>query len=191
MVARVYLAGPDVFFPDAAAVLARKKEICTRYGLEGLSPLDNEVQADPSDPGAAARTIYAGNARQMDTADAVIANLTPFRGVSADSGTAFELGYCAARRLPLFGYSVDSRSYAGRVRRSFDLPADAAADGDGMAIEDFGLAENLMLIEAILASGGRFIDARDADGGSDNLTAFEACAVALAETLAARRRLAP
>ena len=190
MPARVYLAGPDVFFPDAAAALARKKEICIRYGMEGLSPFDNEVQSDPFDSRVAPRTIYAGNVRQMDSADAVIANLTPFRGVSADTGTAFELGYCAARGLPLFGYSEDSRSYAERVRRSFDLPPAAAVDGQGMAIEDFGHSENLMLIEAILASGGRFIDGPAGGGAGDDLGAFEACAEALAALLGSERRRA-
>ena len=33
----------------------------------------------------------------MDAADAIIANLTPFRGPSADAGTVYELGYMAGR----------------------------------------------------------------------------------------------
>ena len=37
---RVYLAGPDVFLPDAAAWLERKKAICAGVGLTGVSPLD-------------------------------------------------------------------------------------------------------------------------------------------------------
>ena len=32
----------------------------------------------------------------MKEADAIIANLTPFRGPSADTGTVYELGYMAA-----------------------------------------------------------------------------------------------
>jgi nucleoside 2-deoxyribosyltransferase len=32
----------------------------------------------------------------MDAADAIIANLTPFRGPGADPGTVYELGYMAA-----------------------------------------------------------------------------------------------
>ena len=33
----------------------------------------------------------------MDAADAIIANLTPFRGPGADAGTVYELGYMAGR----------------------------------------------------------------------------------------------
>ena len=48
---KVYLAGPDVFFPDAREVFTWKKEICWNAGLEGMSPLDNEQ--DPDAAGAA------------------------------------------------------------------------------------------------------------------------------------------
>ena len=37
---RVYLAGPDVFVPDAAGRAAALKSICARHGLIGVSPLD-------------------------------------------------------------------------------------------------------------------------------------------------------
>ena len=52
----------------------------------------------------------------MDAADAIIANLTPFRGPGADSGTVYELGYMAGRGKPCFGYSNDPSLYADRVR---------------------------------------------------------------------------
>jgi len=38
---KIYLAGPDVFLPDALEVGKRKREICARHGLRGLFPLDN------------------------------------------------------------------------------------------------------------------------------------------------------
>ena len=37
---RVYLAGPDVFLPDAEVWLARKKAICARADLAAVTPLD-------------------------------------------------------------------------------------------------------------------------------------------------------
>ena len=39
---KIYLAGPDVFLPDAVAMGQRKREICARHGLVGLFPLDND-----------------------------------------------------------------------------------------------------------------------------------------------------
>jgi nucleoside 2-deoxyribosyltransferase len=41
---RVYLAGPDVFYPDAAERAARLKEMCHKNGLEGVFPLDSGVK---------------------------------------------------------------------------------------------------------------------------------------------------
>jgi nucleoside 2-deoxyribosyltransferase len=38
---RVYLAGPDVFLPDAIAWMERKKAICAGARLVGVSPLDD------------------------------------------------------------------------------------------------------------------------------------------------------
>ena len=42
---KAYLAGPDVFFPDASQIDSEKKRICAKYGLVGLFPLDNEISA--------------------------------------------------------------------------------------------------------------------------------------------------
>ena len=35
---KAYLAGPDVFMPDAGAREARRVAICRAHGIEGLSP---------------------------------------------------------------------------------------------------------------------------------------------------------
>ena len=74
---KVYLAGPDVFLPDAIGIGRRKVELCRRHGLTGLYPLDNAI--DPSANGASLQ-IFRANRAMMDSADAVMANLTPFRG---------------------------------------------------------------------------------------------------------------
>src|SRR5271156_4932479 len=91
---KVYLAGPDVFLPDALEVGRQKTEICRRHGLIGLYPLDNVVDRAAAD---ASLRIFKANEAMMDRADAIIANLTPFRGPGADAGTVYELGYMAAR----------------------------------------------------------------------------------------------
>ena len=43
---RVYLAGPEIFFPreEALRLAAEKKAICSDLGLEGVFPFDLEVQ---------------------------------------------------------------------------------------------------------------------------------------------------
>jgi nucleoside 2-deoxyribosyltransferase len=44
MTATAYLAGPDVFLPNAVAHAATKVEICRRLGLRGLSPLNEDAE---------------------------------------------------------------------------------------------------------------------------------------------------
>ena len=114
---KIYLAGPDVFLPDAIEIGRRKAAICARHGVSGLYPLDNAVDLSAAD---ASLAIFKGNEAMMDAADAIIANLTPFRGPSADAGTVYELGYMAGRGKLCFAYSNDPAVYAERVARSFD-----------------------------------------------------------------------
>src|SRR5438445_4527135 len=115
---KIYLAGPDVFLPDAVEIGLRKAAICARHGLTGLYPLDNAVDLAASD---ASLTIFKGNEAMMDAADAIIANLTPFRGPSADAGTVYELGSMAGRGKLCLAYSNDSASYRERVARLYDV----------------------------------------------------------------------
>lgn len=173
---RVYLAGPEVFLPDAVEIGRRKREICSRHALIGLYPLDNEI--DPPTDARFSQAIFEGNIRMIADADLVIANLTPFRGVSADAGTIYEVGHAFALGKPIYGYSHDPAIIARRVTPP---TVKAAADGriyadDGLAVEDFGLADNLMIIEAIAASGGRFLADEHRRGLTwHDLDLFEAC----------------
>src|SRR5450631_2774760 len=107
---KVYLAGPDVFLRDAKQIGQRKKDICAQHGLVGLFPLDDpngDAVVGDAAGGAVpvSLQIFRRCIAMMDAADAVIANLTPFRGPSADAGTVFELGFMAARRKFCAGYS--------------------------------------------------------------------------------------
>jgi nucleoside 2-deoxyribosyltransferase len=55
------------------------------------------------------------------------------------------MGYAAARGLPVFAFSASAEPLAARV------PAGArpGTDRDGMAVEPFGLMENLMIVESL------------------------------------------
>ena len=110
-----YLAGPDVFFPNAREHAARKVEICAKYRLRGLPPLSEEggeLSAEPSFE--AWRVIYDRNLAAMEASDVIIANLTPFRGASADAGTLVELGWFLGQGKPVFGYSNSAMAFAER-----------------------------------------------------------------------------
>jgi nucleoside 2-deoxyribosyltransferase len=151
---KIYLAGPDVFWPNAREAGAAKIALCSRYGYTGLFPLDTELDLAGLQPRDAGLAIYRANIGLMKQADLVIANMTPFRGPSLDAGTAFELGYMTGLGKPVWGYSLDGRLYADRVARS---DTDADLDPDGMTIERFDMADNLMLIGAIEDSGAQLL----------------------------------
>jgi nucleoside 2-deoxyribosyltransferase len=175
MAMNVYLAGPDVFLPDALDIGRRKAEICSRHGLVGLYPLDNVVDRTAAD---ASLRIFRANEAMMDRADAIIANLTPFRGPGADAGTVYELGYMAARGKLCLGYSSDAGVYADRVRRFTKVTArdGRLADADGLTVEDFGHGDNLMMIHALERYGCPLVTPEQAPRDIwQDLIAFETC----------------
>ena len=133
----VYLAGPDVFLPDSANVGRRKQAICRAHGLEGHYP-GEEVDLAGLEPPEQARALFESCVTMMDRCVAGLANVTPFRGVSADVGTAFEMGYLFGRGCPVWGYTSHAADYAVRVGGD-------VVDGGKLLVEAFGLADNLML----------------------------------------------
>jgi len=178
---RIYLAGPDVFLPDAVDIGRRKKDICAAHGLSGLYPLDNAIDRSAGD---ISLDIFKGCEAMMDAADAIIANLTPFRGPGADPGTAYELGYMAARGKFCLGYSNDPTIYAERVRLLTEVRSQDGrlVDADGLTVEDFGLSDNLMMIHALDLHGCPLVAPREAPADIwHDLTAFEACVRLAAE----------
>ena len=171
---RVYLAGPDVFLPGAELWAERKKAICARHGLVGVSPLDALVDEPP---GWAAllewRRIALRNEALIRSCDVMIANVTPFRGPSADVGTAYEVGFMRALGRPVFGYATTAAPFAQRV---LDAGGSDGNDGEGMRIEPFGLFDNLMLHAAIVGSGGELVVAEMARQVRwSDLSVFERC----------------
>lgn len=184
---KIYLAGPDVFLSDAVAFGRRKVELCEKYGLTGLYPLDNKIDARARD---VSLRIFRGNEVMMAEADAIIANLTPFRGPGADPGTVYELGYMAGRGRLCLGYSNDPDIYADRVRRSTAITTrdGRLVDEAGLTVEDFGLNDNLMMMHALDLHGCALVTPKQkpADIWHD-LAAFEACVRMAAEQRAAAR----
>jgi len=180
MAPRVYLAGPDVFLRDPLAAAERKKQLCRAHGFEGVFPLDAELELGALEPRAAGLAISRANEALIGGCQLLIAQVTPFRGPSADVGTAFEMGFARALGLPVYAYTnVDTdfttrtREFVHTIRARSDRIIE---DQDGMEIENFGLADNLMLVGAVEHSGGTLVcfDA-PADARFTGLEAFEAC----------------
>jgi nucleoside 2-deoxyribosyltransferase len=179
---KVYLAGPDVFLPDAIEVGRRKVDLCARHEFIGLFPLDNEI--DPMF-GDASLQIFRGNEAMMDKADVIVANLTPFRGPSADAGTVYELGYMAGQGKVCLGYSNDPALYADRVARITRLEKQSNGrliDSSGLFVENFGQIDNLMIVHSLDVHGYPIVAPQRAPADIwHDLSSFEACLRLLAE----------
>ena len=147
---RIYLAGPDVFFRDSAAIFQGLMACCERLGLVGLPPSDGGLSAGfQGDDATLAQRIYEGNIALIRQADGVIANLMNFRGLEPDAGTVFEVGFAVALGKPVVAYGVPPGRYADRVGASTPCAHDAAGvlreQASGWMVEELGQRLNLML----------------------------------------------
>jgi nucleoside 2-deoxyribosyltransferase len=152
---KVYLAGPDVFELDPIARGRELKALCTKHGLEGLFPLDNEISGFEPGSIAMADAIRTANMELIKSCDAILANITPFRGPSMDVGTAYEMGVGSALGKVVVGYTKQSDSYVEKVKKLYVVKRGDDGhlrDETGMSIEEFGvgkgekgLVDNLMI----------------------------------------------
>ncbi|MCL7943678.1 nucleoside 2-deoxyribosyltransferase [Marinobacter sp. ATCH36] len=174
---RIYLAGPEVFFPaeEHQAIVAEKKRLLQEVGFEGVDPLDTALTfSDDEAKPDRGHHIYQANRELMDSCDAIIANLTPFRGISADPGTVFEIGYMIGQGKPAFGFTLDSQHYRERAGAT-------ERDKLGHTIEDFGMSDNLMIEGGINDSGGQlFVADQQGEHRFFSAKLFRLCVQALA-----------
>ncbi len=179
---RAYLAGPDVFFPNAMEVGQAKKDICARFGFEGVYPLDADFSGLPALPDLAQWGYRSFDLmiELMDSCHLVIANMTPFRGPSMDVGTAIEIGYMHGRGKPVFGYTNVTAHFEERVAP------------DGFLVEPFGLVDNCMVEGPVHRTGAKLVSANvPADRIYTSLEAFEECVRQAAALMGTGRRPSP
>lgn len=162
----IYLAGPEVFLPDPIGAGETKKAKIAElnrkhqwpFTLVGLYPMDNEIENFKPDFDTGI-VIYKANIDLMQKADFVTANMVRFRGPSMDVGTAFEMGYMLGLNKPVFAYydakpfygqDEEPGIYAERVKKYYPVSKDKpGTDVHGQSIEDFQMADNLMMIGAL------------------------------------------
>jgi len=157
---KIYLAGFDVFYPNAIEVLDKKKELCSAYGFTGLAPLDNVVDFSQSKE-KIRQIIYAANIALMNEADILCVNLNAFRHGEPDPGTVFEIGYGVGLGKEVYVYLDSDESMLEKTRTN-----DAQCickdgvwyDGNGLMIEDFDGMFNLMITESTTIINGTLED---------------------------------
>lgn len=131
----VYLAGPDVFRPNAHDHFKTMKKSLFLHNFMAISPIDNQYSDH--------ECIYEENLSLIYGCDYVLANLDPFRGVSADVGTCVEIGYAKALNKTIIGYYTNGqpKEYKSRIKKKYK-------ESKYTSIEDFNLSDNLMIINS-------------------------------------------
>jgi nucleoside 2-deoxyribosyltransferase len=183
----IYLAGPEVFLPEPVKAGKTKQQRIAAlnesekwpFTLVGLYPLDNEIADFKPDQDTGIR-IYYKNIELMDKADFIAANMVRFRGPSMDVGTAFEIGYIRGLKKPVFAYYETepfygseevAGLYAEKVAKFYTLNAkDPHKDVHGQSIENFNMADNLMMMGALQSGNGEI--AADFDSVIKQIAAY-------------------
>lgn len=148
---KIYIAGPDIFRPDALNWAEETRALCAEHGHEALLPMDGDAQTP--------KEIFHANISLLRSADVIIANLNPFRGAEPDSGTCVEAGYALALGKQVIGYMHSTIPLIERIKHGYNQPQikhkKKIFDAEGFAIEDFGYPLNLMLAEPVnIVAGG-------------------------------------
>lgn len=155
---KIYIAGPDVFFENSFQIGETKKELCLKYGFEGIYPLDllpADLFSDKYTTNEQAKIIKNGCVKGIKDCDILIANMTPFRGVSMDVGTANEIGLAHMVDKDIYGYSLNSQSYLEKIKNNGNIfsseqheNGETYFDNDKSVIENFNKIDNCMVTES-------------------------------------------
>lgn len=177
---KVYLAGPEVFLPNARQQLDIKIALTKAAGLVPVSPGDFAIPPRPTKR-EFGHAISEIDERMMNSADAIIANLTPYHGIAADTGTCYELGYMCGQGKLAYAYTNVAADHRERTVAHYGGEVSVDEQGrlrgtDGLAVEDVDMIDNLMLQGGVERRGGQVIvhDA-PADRLYTDTTAFEVC----------------
>jgi len=153
---KIYIAGPDVFKIDSIAIGKKYTNICTKYGYIGMYPLDNIIDFNQAKQ-KIAQDIFVANKELIEQCDIVVANLNPFRGKEADSGTIWECGYAKGLGKKVYGYMGTGLSYLDQFcENEKQIRENIYVDNEGKVIEDFNYPINLMIacsVEKIVVGG--------------------------------------
>lgn len=130
---KLYIAGPDIVRKNAIEYCNWQKEICLKYGIEPIHPIDNPQASF-------ANNIFNADIISIDNSDIIIANFNPYAGMLVDDGTAFECGYAYATGKEIYAYIDDERFYEEKVAGSPNF--------DEFEVKEIKQHVNLMLEQA-------------------------------------------
>jgi nucleoside 2-deoxyribosyltransferase len=148
---KIYLAGPDVFYPNSREISKELTIKCDKMGFQGMYPIDGLLELDGLSKEEAGVAICQKNMELIKESDIVIVNLDPHESkYQPDSGSVFEVGVAIALGKKVFVYMNDTRSYLDKhdkdtlIKRQKE-GREYYVDVDELEIEDYDSPLNVML----------------------------------------------
>jgi len=155
---KIYMAGPQCFYPNSKEVFEEYCAIAARYGFVRCDTPCDFTGADT--PQKVAKAIFDANIQSIKTCDVIIADVNNFRGWEPDSGTSFEMGVAQVWGKPIYGYISDNRSCEDKLREVEPVIVEENGrlrDKDGIRLERGTV--NAMLAGSSVIVHGTFEDA--------------------------------
>ena len=157
---KVYMAGPDIFKTTWPDIAERILNACASWGFEALLPIPAGKSLDHPDvsgitvPGKPkdAALVFESCLEMIRSCDAVVADITPFRGDEPDSGTVFEIATAYALGKPVVAYTRDTRlTHERHAHNGVKTDCGALVCRSGFLVERFDLPCNVMVAQACSA----------------------------------------
>ncbi len=156
---RVYLASFERYDSDAKEKFEVMKNICDKYGLIAISPLDDAPMVDK----VVSDDLYEMTYNQFDhyqqhvrNCDLILANLNNYHGYEPNDDVSFECGMAFQLGKKCFGYVNDIKPMIELVPNNGQ--ESGYRDVNDMNVEDFDNPLNLMFGASFTLFDGSFED---------------------------------
>jgi nucleoside 2-deoxyribosyltransferase len=153
----VYLAGPERYDRDAAAVYEKRKALCESYGLMAVTPMDDAPGVErisSENPYLQAYNDFDRWQQHVRNCDIILGNLNDFHGWEPNSDVSFECGMAWQLGKKCFGY-MDSTAI---MRKRIPHYGEDKNNKDiyGNDVENFNYPINLMFSSSMPILEGSF-----------------------------------
>ena len=116
---KIYIAGPECFYPRGKEMLASMRKKAESYGFGVTLPNDNPLDMSSENLRDHAYSIFRDLQADMNETTILIADLEAYRGSEPDSGTIFEIGMAYAKGALCYGYTRDKRNLACKDQKYY------------------------------------------------------------------------